>query len=270
MRNCITLALMMLSMLSALAETPYMEAVGEADKACAKGEWLKALAALDRAMTLEPENPGNIMLLCNVGLIQFNLGQDSIALATLDEAHTLAPRSVTILTNRARVQAALGNDREAMKDYELIMQLDSVDTGSRFNHALLSLRHRKFAAARADTEWLNLHAPDSDETHIVSAAFLCSMGKYEEAIPLYTQILDTYKVPEYYGARAYCNLMTGRLQEASDDIAIALEMAPDDGELYLYRAALNKMRFRPEDAKADARRAVELGADPRRAAEFMK
>lgn len=78
------------------------------------------------------------------------------------------------------------------------------------------------------------------------------------------------KEPEYYGARAYCNLMTNHLQEASDDIAAALELTPDDGELYLYRAALNKMRFRPADATADAKKAIELGIDPRRALPLME
>ncbi|MCM1164074.1 MAG: hypothetical protein NC339_07495 [Muribaculaceae bacterium] len=255
---------------AAVADTPYMEAVEEADKACAKGEWLKALASLDRALELEPDNPGNILLMSNIGLIQFNMGQDSLAVATLNEAHRLAPRSVTILANRARVLTAMGSDDEALADYELIMQLDSLDTQSRFNHGLLSLRHRKFAAAKDDVEWLNLHNPDTDETRIITAALHCSLGEYAEAIPLYTNILRNIKASEYYGARAYCYLMTGELQDASNDIARALELSPDDGELYLYRAALNKMRFRPDDARADAKRAVELGVDRRRAAEFLK
>ena len=46
-------------------------------------------------------------------------------------------------------------------------------------------------------------------------------------------------------------------------------MTPDDGELYLYRAALNKMRYRPDDAKADALKAIELGVDKKRAAQFL-
>ena len=64
--------------------------------------------------------------------------------------------------------------------------------------------------------------------------------------------------------------MTGELQEAAADIASAMELAPLDGELYLYRAALNKMHFRPDDARKDAERAVQLGVDPTRAKEFLK
>ncbi|WP_301343492.1 tetratricopeptide repeat protein, partial [uncultured Duncaniella sp.] len=85
----------------------------------------------------------------------------------------------------------------------------------------------------------------------------------------YTEILRKIKEPEYFGARAYCYLMTDDLQAAAEDIAQALELDPNDGELYLYRAALNKMHYRPEDAKKDAERAIQLGVDPARAQEFM-
>ncbi len=59
--------------------------------------------------------------------------------------------------------------------------------------------------------------------------------------------------------------MTGNLNEASSDISEGMRLDPADGELYLYRALLNRMRYRPDDARADARRAVELGVAASRA-----
>ena len=88
--------------LGILAETPYMEAVDEADKACDKGEWLKAVEAIDRAMAIEPDNPGNILLMSNLGMIQYNMGQDSLAVLTLNEAHHRAPKSVCCRDCRAQ------------------------------------------------------------------------------------------------------------------------------------------------------------------------
>lgn len=247
-----------------------MEAVEAADKAIAKEDWLKAISSLDRAMTLEPDNTGNIMLLSNLGMIQHRIGQDSLAIVTLSEAHRRAPRSVTILLNRAGVLTGMGRDREAMDDYARVIELDSMETDARFNHGLLSMRHRRFADAKADFDWLERKHPTLTKAKIGQAALHSALGEYAEAIPYYTEILEYYKEPEFYGARAYCYLMTDRLQEASDDIAAALEKAPDDGELYLYRAALNKMRYRPDDARADAQRAVELGIDMQRAREFIR
>ena len=56
-----------------------------------------------------------------------------------------------------------------------------------------------------------------------------------------------------------CYLMTEQLAEASEDLARGIELDPTDGELYFYRAILNKMRYRPEDAHADALKAVQFG-----------
>ncbi|MDE6390584.1 MAG: tetratricopeptide repeat protein [Duncaniella sp.] len=250
--------------------SPYMDLVEESDKACGECKWEEALRAIDSAIEWEPDNPGNILLLSNKGMIQYNLGLDSLAVATLTEAHKKAPKSVTILSNRARVLTACGRDREAIADYETIMGLDSVNSEARFHHGLLSLRHRDYNSAKADFDWLLANKPDTPESNIAQATMLCALGQYAEAIPYYNHILDEIKEPEYYGARAYCHLMTGELQEASDDIAAALEKSPADGELYLYRAALNKMRYRPDDSRKDALRAIELGIEPSRAQQFLK
>lgn len=252
-----------------VAETPYLDLVDKADKACADGKWDEAAQVLQQAIDSEPDNPGNILLLSNLGMVRYNLGLDSLAIETFNRALSIAPSSVTILANRAKVHTAMGHEQEAFDDYSRIMLLDSTYITARYHHGLLALRHRMFDVAKEDFDYLTKHYPASDEAFIGQATLHSSLGEYEEAIPLYTEILRTIKEPEYYGARAYCYLMTGNLQEAANDIATALELAPLDGELYLYRAALNKMHFRPDDARKDAKRAVELGIDPARAKEFL-
>lgn len=252
------------------ADTPYMDKVDEADRACADSRWADAEKALGDAIALEPDNPGNILLMSNLGMVRFHLGRDAEAIETLTEAHRLAPASVTILSNRARVLTAMDETAEAMADYELIMQLDSTHVSARFNHGMLALRQHKFAEAKADFEYLREHNPASDEALIGEATMLCTMGDYGKAIPLYTELLRTVRDPEYLGARALCYLMTDDLQAASDDINEALSMDPEDGELYLYRAALNRKRYLPDDAARDARRAIELGIAPARCKQFLK
>ncbi|MDE6860827.1 MAG: tetratricopeptide repeat protein [Duncaniella sp.] len=249
--------------------TPYIEKVEAADKACADGKWEAAEHYLTQALEADPDNPSNPLLLSNLGMIRFNLGKDSLAVVTLSEAHEMAPVSVTILSNRAKVLAAIGEDEWAYEDYGKIIELDTTYISARLQHGLLAMRMRDFNTAKRDFQYLETYFPETDETNIAMATFKSLLGEYAEAIPYYNRILVTTKEPEYYGARAYCFLMTDKLQEASDDIAAALELAPDDGELYLYRAALNKMRFRPADASADARHAIDLGVDPARARPFI-
>ena len=249
---------------------PYMQLVSRADSLCAIAAWPEAALTLQHAIASEPSNPGNIQLLSNLGMIHHYMGEDSVAIATLTRAVGMAPASVTIRANRAKVYASAGYEQEAFDDYAHIMEMDSTYVPARFSHALLAMRHRMFQVAQEDIEYMESHFKGADETLIARASFLSTLGRYAEAIPFYDEILRNIKAPEYYGARAYCRLMTGELLEASSDIADALALAPDDGELYLYRAALNKMRFRPDDAAADARRAVQLGVDPARAREFIR
>ena len=250
-------------------ESLYFKKIDEADKACAEGLWHEAENALVEALRAEPANPSNVLLISNLGIIRFNMGQDSLAIATLNDAHSLAPASVTILSNRAKVLAANGYDEEAYLDYSRIIELDSLEISARLPRCLYALRRHDFRTAKSDMEFMEQNFPGKIETEIAGAAVRSGTGDFAGAIPYYSRILLERKDPEYYSGRAYCYLLTGSLQEASDDINSALAITPADGELYLYRAALNKMRYRPADAEADARKAVELGVDKTRATQFL-
>ncbi|WP_290394102.1 hypothetical protein [uncultured Duncaniella sp.] len=250
-------------------ESLYFKKIDEADKACAEGLWHEAENALVEALRAEPANPSNVLLISNLGIIRFNMGQDSLAIATLNDAHSMAPASVTILSNRAKVLAANGYAEEAYLDYSRIIELDSLEISARLPRCLYALRRHDFRTAKSDMEFMEQNFPGKIETEIAGAAVRSGTGDFAGAIPYYSRILLERKDPEYYSGRAYCYLLTGSLQEASDDINSALAITPADGELYLYRAALNKMRYRPADAEADARKAVELGVDKTRATQFL-
>ncbi len=250
-------------------ESLYFKKIDEADKACAEGLWHEAENALVEALRAEPANPSNVLLISNLGIIRFNMGQDSLAIATLNDAHSMAPASVTIISNRAKVLAANGYDEEAYLDYSRIIELDSLEISARLPRCLYALRRHDFRTAKSDMEFMEQNFPGKIETEIAGAAVRSGTGDFAGAIPYYSRILLERKDPEYYSGRAYCYLLTGSLQEASDDINSALAITPADGELYLYRAALNKMRYRPADAEADARKAVELGVDKTRATQFL-
>lgn len=252
------------------ADERYLSLVEQADKACADGKWADAAMLLRQAMAEFPTNPGNLLLMNNLGMVQYNMGEDQQALITLTDAIVQAPASVTLLLNRAKILTANEKDTEALDDYNRVIKLDSTNTAARLNHGLISLRNKKFRDARTDFEYLDTHYPAAEDTQVGMATYLSTVGQYEKAIPYYTRLIEDFKLTDFHGARAYCNIMTERLSEAAEDLATAIALNPADGELYLYRAALNKMRFRPEDAKADALKAVELGISPARVKQFVK
>lgn len=261
MKRLLSLLTVLTAILAAFASDPdaaYLNLVDNADRAIRKGKWADAENALLEAMRSSPGNPGNIMLMSNLGIVRFNMGRDSLALQTLDEAHAMAPRSVTVLENRARVLTSTGRLDEAMTDYNTILGLDSLALSPRFYRAVLAMRAGDLDLARADVETMRRQAPDSLPTLVADATLASATHNYENAVIAYTRLISRDCQPEYLGERALANLMTDRLGDAADDLARAIEMAPDDPQLYIYRAMLNKARYRPDDAAADERKAREL------------
>lgn len=245
-------------------DSPYFRLMGEADEAIAQNRWDDAATALKAALKAEPGHPTNILLMSNLGMVYFHSGRDSLALEMLNHAHSMAPTSVTVLQNRARVLAVNGQVERAYADYTEILRLDSMSVEPRMIHGMMALGMEDYATAEEDFMRLEQIAPNDINTLISMASLYRYTMRFKEALPYLNRLIARDPASNYYGERALCRLMTDDLQGASDDIAEGLKLNPQDGELYLYRSLLNKARFREEDAKADGRKAVELGVDPRR------
>lgn len=250
----------------ACADSDYMKYVQWGDDAIAKGKWSEAIGYLEEAMRTEPSNPLNVMLLSNVGMLHHYAGEDSLALHTLSEARAMAPSSVVILNNRARVLTAMGRNDDAMRDYGLIIEMDSTYADAWYDRAALQMRMAHLELAEADARHFVALRPNDLQGKLLMAVIYSNTHRPAEAIPLYTDLIRAKPEAVYYSARAMCHLQQDELAEASADIASGLELAPDDPELYYCRAFLNILRYREEDARTDAAHAVSLGLDPVRAA----
>lgn len=246
------------------AESNYLKLVGDADKAIAKNDWNEAMRLLTEALHDEPDNPSNVMLLSNLGMIQFYAGADSLALSTLTDAHIMAPESITILTNRARVYASSGRLSEAIGDYNEICRLDSMASAPYLNRGLIYLSVGNLSGASEQLEKLKELAPDALDTATALSALYSATGRPNDALPYYTALIKADPMADDYAGRAMCYLMMENLPEAAEDIASGLELDSNNPELYLCRALLNKMRYRPDDALADGQKAISLGADRNR------
>ena len=246
------------------AETEYMRLVEQADEEAAKGNWEVATECLLGAMRSEPGNAQNVMLLSNVGMMQFYMGEDSLALHTLTEARAMAPASVVILNNRARVLARMDRLDDALCDYNLIIEMDSTYASAYHDRGVVNLRRGRTDLAENDVARYRELRPSAADGKLLQAVVFGSTGRPREAIALYTELLKQKEESVYFSARAMCYLETGELPEAAEDIARGLELDPDDPELYFCRARLNLLRYREEDARADGRRALEAGINPLR------
>lgn len=259
------------SLLSAQTTSPeYYNLMGDADKEIKDGNWAAAEEYLRQALRLEPANPSNVLLMSNLGMVQFYDGRELDALSTLNSAHAMAPASVTVLLNRAKVYASIGRSDKAADDYNTVVRLDSTLVEPRFYLAMIALDEGKAAVCSQRVDSLTAIAPDHRLTHVASAMLLMHTCRYSEAIPHWSTALREDADAAYYSSRALCYLLTDQIAAAAEDISSGLALDPTDGELYLYRALLNKMRFRPDDAKADGELAVKWGVNPDRVKALLK
>lgn len=234
------------------------------EKAIAAEAWSRADSLIETTIRQDPGNPGNILLMSNLGMIRFYMGQDSLAVATLTEAHRMAPNSVTVLSNRARVNAAIGHISDAILDYNAVELLDSTYTETYLNRGLIFLYNGFFDEAEKDLTRFEKSNPDSQETATAMAALYSITSRAADALPYFGKLITDDPQPEYYSGRAICLLQLDRLTDAADDISSGLALDPDYGELYLARAILNQKRYERDAARRDADRAINLGIDPKR------
>lgn len=245
-----------------LEERPYFLLIDQSEEALREGDFEAAGLRLVEAMGIEPQNPLNVALLSNLGIIYYYNHQDSLALVTLNEAVKRAPKLVSAHLHRAQVLSAMGRDGDAYDAYSTVLEIDSINSDARFYHGMMALYHGNLSTAEADFATLNRVVPLWRKTYLARATLFSMTGRDQEAISLYRKLLDVEKAAEYYAALAGCLIAVDNLSEASSVLGEALAVYSNDPELYYYRAILNEKRYLHDDARRDAKRAVELGADP--------
>lgn len=243
------------------ADESYIELIDKADAAIAESNWDEAERCFERAISINPDDPSNPLLISNLGMIRFYAGKDSLALATLDHAISEAPASVTLLANRARILTATGHLSEAINDYNTIELLDSAYTAPYIYRGLIFMSIGALDEAGSDMARLRQLDDKSFDACIALAHYYTLTRQPEEAIPFYRILIETSPEAEFYAGRARCFLQKEALLDAADDIASGLELDSEYAELYVCRAILNKMRYRMDDALTDGNRAIQLGAN---------
>lgn len=246
----------------------YLKMLGRADSLIQKSEWDEAEECFMNAMRRHPDNPMNVLVMSNVGLMRHYAGRDSMAIEILDQAVEMAPNSVTVRSNRAKVRTSLGMLKEAADDYTRLLESDSTLTEPRHMRCIIALRTGDFNQAAADARYLEVNAPDSQAASETNAFVAMALNDYEKALLHFNALIKKEPVSANYGERALCNLMLGNYSEASSDLNDAIRLDPLNGDLYLYRAVLNKKRFRPADSMEDAKKAIELGVPRIKVAEM--
>lgn len=241
--------------------TVYFALVDSAQQAIKAENWLQAENYLLEAIKSEPGNPSNSLLLSNIATIQRRQGRLNEAVRNYSMAIDLTPNAVTLLHNRAAVYILLDSIALAQADYERIMLIDESDVESRYTHGMLALNLGDTKTAQKDFDDILRINPNSGMAKQGQGFMHKHAGEYEKAAQCFSEVIKVKPSSTLLANRADCYLATKQLNDASIDIANALELDPDDPYLYVLRAKLNKLRFNREDMERDIKLAVAHGID---------
>lgn len=235
-----------------------------------KKDWSNAEGFIMKAIAAEPSNGNNSLLVSNLATIQRNQGKLREALKNYNMALDMTPNAVTLLMNRASLLVELDSLEMASADYERVVKLDPLQEEARFNHGMIALERQDAATAKADFEEMLRYNPNSLLANEGLGFMHKALGNYAKATQYLSEVIKTSPSVSLLGNRADCYLMQRKLNEASEDINNALQVDPNDGYLYLLRARLNRLRYENEAAKRDVQLAIDHGIDPAMAKEILQ
>lgn len=255
---------------SSTDEHPYYILMGEAETAIADGKYEEAAARLIDAMATEPENPGNLLLMTNLGIVYSCLDRDSLSLATLDEVNRRAPNMSVALFNRGRIKLKINDNQGALDDFNKVIAIDSLNADARYFRGMMALYGGDRLTAEKDLTIIESLQPDRIRSHAALAALYSMTGRDREAIKYFEKLIEEEPCPEYFANLAGCYLAIEDLSEAARVLNEGMKLYSHDPELYYYRAWLNRDRFRLDDAHDDAKLAIKYGASPEKVNALFK
>ena len=240
-------------------ESPYFQYIDSAQTYIYSHDWHKAEQWLTKAFLIDPDNPGNSMVLSNIATLQRYQGRLAEAVKNYSLALDMTPHAVTLLLNRAALYVEMDSVQRAIDDFERVCELDMYDTEARYSLGVLAMERGDNKRAEDLFNEIKRINPNSGLYHEGMGLLHKRNGNFSRAAELFSQVIKAQPSAQLLGNRADCYLAMKRLNDAEDDIRTALEMTPDDPYLYVLRAKLNKLRFQREDMARDIDTAVSLG-----------
>ncbi len=253
----------------AVAADSYMQLLDKIDASFKSSDWETSRKLIKSALELEPANPNNYLLLSNLGTVNRNLGDNVAALENYNLALTIAPKSTTILHNRASLLMEMDSTRLAFADYKQLLEQNPKDFVAQNYIGMIALGFGDMALAKQSFDnVLQLDAGNIDAKRGLALMHRLD-GKYNEAIAEYDAIIKKENRASNYLSRAECYLAVSDFIKAQADLLEAQKLEPQSPDLYLLKAKMAQLQFRYDDAYKYAQQAVKLGCDERLAAQYV-
>lgn len=215
---------------------------------------------LKNAMRLEPANPQNGLLFCNLGTLQRRLGEYADAETSYSCAIALLPKAASPRLSRAELYAEQERYPEAIADYDILLEGDPNNEDALYNRGLCRLMNNDTIGARHDFEFIDTFNPNSAKARLGMAVVYKATRQYALAIEIYNALLKANpKGWSLLRDRAECHYLSNRMGAALNDINACIEINPNDPMVYYLRAQIRYAKGDKEYARRDMNTAIEKG-----------
>lgn len=269
----LSIILLALATLTATAQTrDYMGWVDQSARYIEENKMDSAAIALQRAMSLDPANEHNPLLLLNLGIMQRQLGLLDDAYISFTAALGNNPMPEVVLHNRASLLCDLERFDQAMEDYDAILKMFPEDVEAYYRRGLLFLENNDRARAEADFSAAERIDPDNLYSRLSQSLLYKLDDNWEAAAAIYTRLLESEPNPDpvFYMNRAECYLNTEQISRAAADLQAAWSSQRNNPYFYILRGRVRLEQFDKTAAREDFAQAKKMGYDVGLADEWLK
>lgn len=222
-----------------------------------------AAFALQKAMSLDPVNENNPVLLLNLGILQRQLGLFDDAFISLTASLGNNPIPDVVLHRRASLLSDMGRFDEAMEDYSSLIRLYHGDVEAYYRRGVLYLEKNDRASAEADFKKANEIDPGNMFTKLSNALIFKLDDNWIAAEMIYSALIKSTTTPDpsFYMNRAECYVNSDQVFKASADLRVVETSQRDNPYFYFLRGRVRYAQYDKIAARADFNKAKEMGYD---------
>lgn len=222
-----------------------------------------AAISLQRAMSLDPMNENNPVLLLNLGIIQRQQGLADDAYISFTAALANNPIQDVVLHRRASLLSEMGRYDEAIEDYTTLIRDYPEEVEAYYRRGVLYLEQHNRLKGEADFVKANELDPDHFFTQLSKALLFKLEDNWEAAEKIYSRLVETEPNPDpsILLNRAECYVHTGQTFRASADLRTIEPSQRNNPYFYFLRGRVRLDQFDKVAARADFNKAREMGYD---------
>ena len=244
----------------------YLALVDSAQYFIGKEQWGEAARCTREALRLDPANVGNIMLFNNLGLATGMDGKFGEAMQCFDIALSRAPKSIPVLTSKAKIQIKAYDQVGALETLDTILSIDSVAEWPLQTRGLMRMMSADYKGAFSDFKTLTTQYPKNTWGYGGLAKCMEMQGYLAEAAGYYRDAIEHTIAGDEDRVEFQLGLIenlghTEKLTEALEEAKQAIAESPHDGRLYLLRGWIKKKLLIYREAEDDKKLAIDYGVD---------